>query len=313
MDFLRALASIRTPALDAFFSALTHLGGETVFMVLAIAIFWCISKRCGYFILVAGFFGTVFNQFLKIACRVPRPWVLDESFPIVEAARADAGGYSFPSGHTQNAVGTFGALFLCTKNRVLRIICAVLVVLVPFSRMYLGVHTPLDVGVAFLMAIILLALLYPIFRDEARFARAMPRLLALGIVLSVLFAGYTMLYPFSADTDAHNLHEASKNAFTLVGALGGFLLVYVLDRKFIHFDPKAPLLGQILKLVFGLALLLAVKEGLKTPLNTLFGGHDFASAVRYFLMVIFAGAVWPLTFPFFSKLGKRKEHPHAQD
>ncbi|MBQ1264784.1 MAG: phosphatase PAP2 family protein, partial [Oscillospiraceae bacterium] len=150
MDFLRWLSSLRTPALDSFFSALTHLGGETIFMVLAIAIFWCLSKRCGYFILVTCFFGTVFNQFLKIACRVPRPWVLDGTFPIVEAARADAGGYSFPSGHTQNAVGTFGALYLYNKNRTLRIICAALVVLVPFSRMYLGVHTPLDVGVAFL-------------------------------------------------------------------------------------------------------------------------------------------------------------------
>ena len=313
MNFLHLLASLRTPALDAFFSALTHLGGETVFMVLAIAIFWCISKRCGYFILVTGFFGTAVNQFLKIACRVPRPWVLDANFPIVEAARADAGGYSFPSGHTQNAVGTFGALFAYHNNRILRIVCALAVILVPFSRMYLGVHTPLDVGVAFVMAIALLILLSPIFRDEDRFARAMPRLLTLGIVLSVLFAAYTMLYPFPADVDAHNLHEATKNAFTLVGALGGFLLVYFLDTRYIHFDPKAPLVGQILKLVFGLALLLAVKAGLKSPLNTVFGGHEIASAVRYFLMVVFAGAVWPLTFPFFSKLGKRKEHPHAQD
>ncbi len=313
MNFLYWLASVRTPALDAFFSALTHLGGETVFMVLAIAIFWCLSKRCGYFILVAGFFGTIFNQFLKIACRVPRPWVLDPNFPIIEAARADAGGYSFPSGHTQNAVGTFGALYLCTKNRTLRIFCALAVILVPFSRMYLGVHTPLDVGVAFLMAIALLLLLAPIFRDEQSFARAMPKLLALGIVLSALFAGYTMLANFPADIDSENLAEATKNAFTLLGALAGFLLVYFLDTRYIHFNPKAPWYAQILKLVLGLALLLAIKEGLKAPLHVLFAGHGASAAVRYFMMVVFAGAVWPLTFPFFTKLGKRKEHPHAQD
>ena len=35
-------------------------------------------------------------------------------------------------------------------------VCIALIVLVPFSRMYLGVHTPLDVGVAFLMAAALL-------------------------------------------------------------------------------------------------------------------------------------------------------------
>ena len=50
--------------------------------------------------MTVGFFGTLVNQFLKLVCRVPRPWVRDPNFTIVEAARADATGYSFPSGHT---------------------------------------------------------------------------------------------------------------------------------------------------------------------------------------------------------------------
>ena len=103
MHFLRLLEGIRLPALDVFFGAVTYLGDELAFMVLAFALFWCVDKRTGYYAFVAGLFGTIGNQFLKIVCRIPRPWVLDPDFTIVESARAAATGYSFPSGHTQNA------------------------------------------------------------------------------------------------------------------------------------------------------------------------------------------------------------------
>ena len=106
MGVLYALESIRTPALDKIMSVITLLGGELFFMVIAVTVFWCVSKREGYYLMIVGFFGTVINQFLKILCCVPRPWVKDPGFTIVESARAEATGYSFPSGHTQNAVAS---------------------------------------------------------------------------------------------------------------------------------------------------------------------------------------------------------------
>ena len=92
MQFLHWLESIRTPFGDTFFSAVTHLGEETFFMVVAIVAFWCLSKYKGYYLLVVGFFGTILNQFLKLLCRIPRPWVRDPDFTIVESARAEADG-----------------------------------------------------------------------------------------------------------------------------------------------------------------------------------------------------------------------------
>ena len=56
------------------------------------------------------------------------------------------------------------------------------------------------------------------------------------------------------------------------------------------------------KLVLGLLGVLAIKSGLSTPLKLLFGNEYVARAVRYFLIVGFAGAVWPLTFKWFSTL-----------
>ena len=305
MDVLRFLESIRLPALDTLMQLITEGGGELVFMVLAITVFWCIDKRCGYYIFTVGFFGTIINQFLKLAFRIPRPWVLDPNFTIVESARAGATGYSFPSGHTQNAVGTFGGLARYTKKRWVRVVCIVLAVLIPFSRMYLGVHTPLDVVVSVLVALVLLFAFYPLFSSDERQSRAMWYVLAAVIVLAAAYLAFVLAYAFPADIDADNLAEGTKTAFTMAGAVLGLLAVYAADRYRLQFDTKAPLLGQILKLVLGLALLVAIKAGLKAPLHALFGGY-FADLVRYFLMVLFAGCVWPLTFGFFARVGRKK-------
>ena len=143
MEALYALESIRVPWLDTVMAAITHLGEETVFMVAALFVFWCVSKRHGYYLLAIGFAGTVLNQFLKLLFRIPRPWVLDSDFTIVESARAQATGYSFPSGHSQNAIGTFGGIARFTRRKWVRVAAIVVAVLVPLSRMYLGVHTPL--------------------------------------------------------------------------------------------------------------------------------------------------------------------------
>ena len=164
MDILKALASLRNPVLDKLMQGVTYLGEELVFMAVALILFWCVDKWKGYFILAVGFIGTILNQFLKLAFRVPRPWVKDPSFEIVESARNGAGGYSFPSGHTQNAVGTFGGIARGTKKTWLRVVLIVLSCLIAFSRMYLGVHYPTDVGVALVTAVVLIFVLYPIMQ-----------------------------------------------------------------------------------------------------------------------------------------------------
>ena len=93
MSFLYWLESIRCPFLDAVMQAFTCFGEELAFLLLALTIFWCVSKEEGYYLLFVGFFGTVLNQFLKLLCRIPRPWVRDPSFTIVESARSGSPPY----------------------------------------------------------------------------------------------------------------------------------------------------------------------------------------------------------------------------
>ena len=166
MDFLRLLESIRNPFLDNVMLLITQLGEETAFLLLAIILFWCVDKKRGYFVLFVGFAGILANQFLKLLFRIPRPWVLDPGFHPVEGAKAAATGYSFPSGHTQSAVGTLGAIAVTEKKRWVRILAIVVAVLVAFSRMYLGVHTPQDVLTSVAIATALVFFLRPMVMHQ---------------------------------------------------------------------------------------------------------------------------------------------------
>lgn len=302
MGFLYFLENLRFPFMDSFMLLITQLGEETTFLVVALILFWCIDKRTGYYLLSVGFIGTLLNQFMKLLFRVPRPWVIDPSFTILEQAREAAGGYSFPSGHTQSAVGTFGVIAAVTKKRWIRITAVVIAVLVPFSRMYIGVHTPLDVLVAAAIAVGLIFLLKPVVLNCE--GKHFPVLLAIMTAAAVGFQCFVSYYPFPSDIDTHNLQSGIKNACTLIGSLAGLLVVYVIDEKWIHFTTKAAWWVQLIKIAGGLILVLLVKSLLKTPLNIVFG-ESVGRSVRYALIVVSAGGIWPLTFRHLSQLGRK--------
>lgn len=301
MQFLYWLESLRNPALDAFFSLITHLGSETLFIAIAIVVFWCVGKKQGYYLMTVGFFGTVINQFLKLMFRIPRPWVRDPAFTIVESAREAATGYSFPSGHTQNAVSILGCPARFGKNKLLRIVFVVLILLTGLSRMYLGVHTPADVGVSLLVGAFLVFVLYPFFeRGDEKPLRMYVAMGAL-TVCALLYVLFVELRAWPANIDEHNLASGIKNGYLVLGCGCGMLLSCLIERKWINFDVKAPLAAQIAKVVLGLGLVLALKAGLKPICVAVCGGHAAATALRYFLLVLFAACVWPLTFPWFAK------------
>ncbi len=309
MSFLYILENLRNPVADAFFSVVTMLGEETLFMAIAMIIFWCVNKKQGYYLFTVGFFGTVCNQFLKMLFRVPRPWVRDPNFTVVESAVEEATGYSFPSGHTQSSVGLFGGMARWKNQPWLRIVSVVLCVLVPFSRLYLGVHTPADVLTSIGIALLLVFVGYPLFMKFGDSPKGMYTILSVLLAAVVGFVLFLELYAFPPAVylpeNVHNLESALENSYTLLGCMIGFFVVYTVDHRYSHFETKAVWWAQLIKIVVGLALVLAVKELTKTPLEWLIPAPLVARCVRYFLVVLVAGCLWPLTFNRFAKWGKK--------
>ncbi len=303
MEFLRFLESIRTPVGDALMSFITLFGEETLFIVLALVFFWCVDKRRGYYLLFTCFTGTICVQFLKMTFRIPRPEVLDPNFTIVESAREAATGYSFPSGHTQCAAGLWGGIARSAKKRAVQIGGVVLVLLVGLSRMYLGVHTPLDVLVSLGIALVVIfALYYVVYLG---FDKPKRIYIACGVLLAAAIANllFVTLYQFPADVDPAHLASGQKTAWQMLALAIGLCIIYPLDRHWLKFETKAVWWAQLLKLGIGVGLVLAVRVLLKAPLNALFG-VNLGAGVRYFLIVVVAGILWPMTFKFWAKLGR---------
>lgn len=302
MEILRFLEGVRTPFLDAVMAFLTELGGETLFLGVGLLLLWCVNKRNGYFTLTVCYSGILLSQFLKITCRIPRPWVIDPEFTIVESAREAATGYSFPSGHTANITCMAGSLAMTARRRWFKSVCVALILIVAFSRMYLGVHTPLDVGVALGTCAILVLLIDRLYRRIDRSPALMYAVFGVIAVTAGAFTLYARLWPFPADVDVTNLQSARQNACSLLGASLGMFAAYFIDRRYINYDVSARWWAQLIKYVLGLVLLLAIRSLLKTPLNSLLG-ETLGRTARYFLMLLFTGALWPMTFKFFSRLG----------
>lgn len=301
MSILYFLESIRNPVMDALLAAITYFGSEIAFIAGALIVYWCFSKKYGYYLMATAMLGTVVNQFLKILFRVPRPWVRDPDFTIVESARAAATGYSFPSGHTSNAVCIFGGIARSAKRTAVRVVCIVIAALVALSRMYLGVHYPTDVGVGLLCAVVFVFALYPIFQNSDGSPRGMLILFGVTAVLTYAAALFVQLHAWPADVDAANLDSSVKTLYMMFGCTAALLIAIPIERRYIRFDTSAPWWAQILKVVVGLGLLMGLRVGLKPLLAALLGTRYIAGAIRYALLVLFATIVWPLTFAWFSR------------
>ena len=98
-----------------------------------------------------------------------------------------------------------------------------------------------------------------------------------------------------------------KRAIAWIGVV--YMVILVALTTYMYFDGGVALTGIAPLLAIpglvGLGIVVGIKAGLKAPLIAILGNAGIANAVRYGLMVVFAGAVWPLTFKFWGKCGKK--------
>lgn len=160
---------LASPQLDSIMVALTNIGGVvaiTIITILVLLFMWKqrMYSRAVVFLLGIGGIALAVT-FLKLLFARARP--TDVGAIINESS------FSFPSGHSMGSMGLavlITLLFWPTKWRVLVLSISILYVLiVGFSRMYLGVHYPTDVAAGWLLGAGWVGLVYTIFKSNKRF------------------------------------------------------------------------------------------------------------------------------------------------
>lgn len=289
MNILWEIAERRTPFWDSVFSILTKMGEETVAIVVICLIYWCINKKMAYCIGAGYFIASLGAQGMKITFRIDRPWILDPSFEPVGGALKHATSYSFPSGHTTSATALFGSLGLTVKQIWARILFFAAIPTVAFSRMYLGVHTPADVGAAFAFSIVVVAAVY------LAMGRKDPSNAVYAIISAVVIAAAAALiiYSFVLYSSGTIALDYASDCCKAAGAAVGFSAGLLIENRFIKFSNKtAKIWHQAVKYIVGLGVLLALKTGLKM----IIGDSLAADTARYFIIILWAMGIWPAIF-----------------
>jgi len=305
MDFLVYLQNIRINCpdiIDKFFLSITIFGEFWLPTVICAIVYWCIDFKAGLYLFSLESFNKFFAHLFKMLACVYRPWVLDTRIHPSELAIPYAKGYSFPSGHSSMASAVLGGCaYLLRKHKIFSIFLICLVLLVGFSRLWLGVHSLQDVIVGLLTGFVLVAVTAPLINWAEQDRKRYILLLAIIDVLSVIALIYIYFFnTYRTDYVAGQLlvnPEGLKyDTLMVYGYSLGLINGCYLCARFCPFNPKdTPLKSRIIRGIIGTAgtiilIKFALNYILMNSIKTLYA----LSAV--FLIGITITLIYPIIF-----------------
>lgn len=286
--FLQNLREVFGNVFDAFFIEITTYSEALAAFVLLGLVYWCVDKRTGTWMAFNVAISCTWNQVVKNICQIDRPWVRDERVTPVQEAIAAATGYSFPSGHTQRAVATWGTLgtTLWKKHRKgLGVVCWSVVILIAFSRNYLGVHTPQDVLFAAGLGILILFITDKVLVWADGGSHRDVMVAAAGCVLCIV----PMFW---------------LGCLTYAGSGVGFLIGWVLERHLVKFEVQTKSIScRCMRFAIGALGILLILTVCKAALTLVMSG-SYAGFVTNFILSLFIIVIYPFLF----QLAERTDH-----
>ena len=296
-------------------SNLSAFGEELLLIAIMGFLYWGLNKEFGKYIGVNVLVANVWNPMIKNVVLRLRPYmVAEKSGYVIKALRpvdsskdvmdVAAQGYSFPSGHSSNAVTMYGSLAAHEKkNKVLWVLAIVLPLLVGFSRVFVGVHYPTDVLGGWVLGAIIV-LLIPFLRKKIK-----NRWLFYAVLLLTAIPGF-----FYCKTDDY---------FSSFGMLIGFMLAEPFEEKFVNFENTKNIIRCILRTVGGGLIYFGLNTVLKMPFpkELLDAGDVLAHLVRtlrYAVVIFVVIGVYPMLFKPTGKLwnklfGKKTQEAQAEE
>jgi membrane-associated phospholipid phosphatase len=232
-----------SPALDIPFKMLTFMGDEMFFLLFMPFIYWCVDRRTGARMIILFLFSAYINAFAKVLAKQPRPFEYDARVQKL----VEAGGGGFPSGHTQGAVVVWGYLASMYKKTWLWILAGILMILIPMSRVYLGVHFPTDLLGGYIIGALLLLIYikYGQLLEEWIIKKGIVFQLACAVILPL------MLIIIIPGNDKLGITVAA----TLMGMSAGFAL----EREYVGFESFGKWWKRLVRYLIGIVILIGFR------------------------------------------------------
>ncbi len=291
---------------DGFISVISFFSafGEELLLVLILGLlYWGFDKKMGKTVGVNVLMGLIWNPMIKNVFLRRRPYFDHEGIKILRVVdkSADANdiaaqGFSFPSGHSTNAVTVYASIAGQIKKRWLACLAVVLPLLVGFSRVVVGAHYPTDVLAGWalgLLCICVVSLLRKAIKNE---------LALYGVLLLTALPG--LFYCKSADY------------FTSLGLMLGFMAGDLFEQKKVRVEHTKNLLRCALRALGGAAVFFALNTLFKLPfpkdfLNEASLASLLARCLRYAVTAFVLFGVYPMAFKYTGRLWNQSESHKA--
>lgn len=277
-SFIVWIQQFSSPLLDSIFKAITTLGNEEYYILSIPLLYWLYDKKFALRFGIFFLFNAYLNSFIKHIFKYPRP-------PL-ELHKIEQGGYTFPSGHAQGNTGFWGYLAVQIKRRWVYIAAAIIFSLVAFSRVYLGVHFPLDIIVGILIGLAWI-ILYELISRKVKLNLNLWQWFLASFILCAVFLA---------------IHPGGDGPLTM-GFMLGVLWGYRLETEYVDFKARGNWWQNILKAVIGISGLFALRMGLKPVLMAMFNQPEEATTlyhgatfIRYFCLGLWVSLAAPWLF-----------------
>ncbi|MGI6519213.1 MAG: phosphatase PAP2 family protein [Bacillota bacterium] len=279
-EFFRSIA---TPGLDKVVKVVTDLGSVSFYMIAIPIIYWCVNKSLGFSLGMITSISSYINVGLKFIFKIPRPYVAYPHLDAPDYLLNTGTGWSFPSGHAQGT-STFWAYSAWQVKRAwFTALSVIIVAVVGLTRVYATVHYPTDVLVGTALGLIIVQLY--MYLEHILAQRKTRISVGTAVAASIVIPG--VAFALSSIS-----FELARESASLLGFTMGLGVGYALEKEYVKYDVRACLLIQVVKVLWGLAVLMGIRYGLKAILPE----GSFWQMLRYAVMALWGTYGAPLMF-----------------